>query len=142
VPAHLTMLAHSELIFRLLLKMTVGKGLSDTTNFWRAPCPHFKKGLGSSKQPTSTCCAIIATLMLVVLERRLSSSCFGLVPEVGISRHECTQKQILCRVQSCFAQAAVPRSTPCGHPGAVVHGTQATTTSRARPAYIPDWCLA
>ena len=33
--------------------------------------------------------------------RPSSSSCFGLVPEVGISRHECTQKQILCRVQSC-----------------------------------------
>jgi hypothetical protein len=41
-----------------------------------------------------------------VLGRRISSSCFGLVPEVGISRHECTQKQILCRVQSWHALTA------------------------------------
>ena len=40
--------------------------------------------------------------MLRVRAGRISSSCFGLVPEVGISRHECTQKQILCRVQSCL----------------------------------------
>ena len=33
---HLTMLAQCELIFRLLLKMTVGKGQSGTDNFWRA----------------------------------------------------------------------------------------------------------
>ena len=55
------------------------------------------EAVGSRPAP---CCAIIATLMPLVRVRQQSSSCFGLVPEVGISRHECTQKQILCRVQS------------------------------------------
>ena len=41
-----------------------------------------------------------------------SSSCFGLVPEFGISGHECTQKQILCRVQSCLKCMANVVSLP------------------------------
>ena len=65
--------------------------------------PAASKGLESSKQPPDTGKrTIIALLMLQVKAGRISSSCFGLVPEVGISRHECTQKQILCRVQSCL----------------------------------------
>ena len=54
---HLTMLAQNELIFRLLLKMTVGKGPSDNTYFWRASRPNFNsrcRRFGSSKQPDST----------------------------------------------------------------------------------------
>ena len=54
--------------------------------------------------------------------RRTSSSCFGLVPEVGISRHGCTQKQILCRVQSCcHALTAHHSRRPAGNP--VPHGS-------------------
>ena len=67
----------------------------------QAPALRCKRCWKGSRKPGSTtvlqsspcsCCLVLA--------RRTSSSCLGLVPEVGISRHECTQKQILCRVQS------------------------------------------
>ena len=66
----------------------------------------------SSKQPGNAEEAIIALLMQMALAERGSSFCFGLVPEVGISRHECTQKQILCRVQSCLRALYCPLLTP------------------------------
>ena len=55
----------------------------------------------SSRMPGGACFGQSSPCScLWALPRPSSSSCFGLVPEVGISRHECTQKQILCRVQS------------------------------------------
>ena len=44
---YLTMLAQNELIFRLLLKMTVGKGPSDNYYFWRASRPNFNLDEGA-----------------------------------------------------------------------------------------------
>jgi hypothetical protein len=83
------------------------QGRSPLTRGPRQCRPPNRKGLESSKQPPDTGKrTIIALLMLQVKAGRISSSCFGLVPEVGISRHECTQKQILCRVQSCVHASA------------------------------------
>lgn len=64
----------------------------------------------SSRSPGNACCGQSSPRSCLKAPRRpISSSCFGLVPEVGISRHECTQKQILCRVQSCPIRMRVNR---------------------------------
>ena len=59
-----------------------------------------------------------------------SSSCFGLVPEFGISGHECTQKQILCRVQSylTFLCHVVAFANYHQHPPACSNGMQCNGT--------------
>ena len=69
--------------------------------------------------------------------RRSSSSCFGLVPEVGISRHECTQKQILCRVQSCLCALYSLLLTPYRSPGAARQPPPAAPALRRDPTNHP-----
>ena len=60
--SHLTMPAQSELIFRLLLKMTVGKDHSDNVYFWKAAAQRFYTTTGGGHTPCGHPVAIVVCL--------------------------------------------------------------------------------